>query len=157
MVELSMFIDRLPLRALAGLCVCSALVGCAATLPTMQSTTPVAAGALSNYAVPSAGSATVHILRDGAFSGGAVDYDVYVDDKLVGSIAVEQRMTLYLPPGEHAIMIRNPLPVALTGAPASTVQMFSADTAYFFRFSAGSGGGSTLQRVTAASVGAAAP
>jgi hypothetical protein len=58
--------------------------------------------ALLAYATPFPGAATVRILRDGPFAGTAVASDVYFDERLVGSISVEERITIYLPAGERA-------------------------------------------------------
>lgn len=61
----------------------------------------------TKWATPQPGYATLVVKRDSGMMGAACKAAVYIDGDNVGSVGPSDKVTLYLPPGEHIVGARN--------------------------------------------------
>ncbi len=106
--------------------------GCATTLPTISELEQVPEERRFAHQTSKEGGAVLTVLRDKAFTGGGVDYRLFVDGKLSAQLAWGEFVVLYVLPGERVIEVRHPS--ALLGAIGdSTTLRAEPDGKYFYR------------------------
>ena len=106
--------------------------GCATVVPTLSDSKPIPKAQVFANAAQAPGAGTVTVLRDRALSGSALRYRLLIDGKLSAKIAIGEFVTFYLPPGEHLVELRNPIP---RGGPFgdSLILQVTPGAEYFFR------------------------
>lgn len=125
--------------------------GCANVTPRMQSLPQSPSDRLGAFRSPTEGSAEVHVMRPMTFVGIAINHQLSLDGQLVAAIGSGERVTLYVPPGEHLLELRHPSQIlGATGDSAS----FTATSGgrYFFVINSDLGS-MRLLRTTAGAVG----
>jgi hypothetical protein len=78
---------------------CLFFAGCAATIPVAPKFVDESAKAF----VPPAGQAAIYIVRENAYKGKAILFQVALDGKLLGGIAAGTYYAPSVPPGNHTI------------------------------------------------------
>lgn len=90
------------------------------------------------WSTPEAGTVPFTVKRDKGLMGAACKTSVYVDGQHVGSLAPSQKLTVYLPPGEHMVGARNG--AICGGAIAEAAVTLTADAQKTYRIAIGDAG-----------------
>lgn len=128
---------RFNLRAVAMASGISLLFGCA--------TSPVASGEASmghpianEWQSPGPNTGKLVVTRDSGFMGAACSQRVYVDGTPIGDLRTGQKVTVYLPAGEHVAGVK---PAGMCGGGSASAQMVMAVGATkVFRVASGQSG-----------------
>ena len=125
--------------------------GCANITPRMQSLPPSPSDRVAAFRVPTEGAAEVHVMRPSSFAGVAINYQLSLDGQLAAAIGSGERVTLYVPPGEHLLELRHPSQIlGATGDSASFTAV--REGRYYFVINSDIGS-MRLLRTTAGAVG----
>jgi len=116
------------------------LSGCATHPVTTSQATATKA---TKWGSPKEGYGTLIVKRDSGFLGKACSAGVYVDGERVGSLGTSEKVTVYLPPGEHLIGARNG--TICGGAVSETAVVLTAQGHKTYRIAISDGGDIKIQ------------
>ena len=115
----------------------SALAGCA-TSPVGSGEASTGSTIVNQWQQPGPNTGTLVITRDSGFMGAACSQRIYVDGTPVGDLRSGQKVTVYLPAGEHMAGIR---PNGICGGGSSSVALtMSPGATKVYRVASGQSG-----------------
>lgn len=106
--------------------------GCATSVPTMSELRLVpAARTFAAAQSRSPGAATITVMRDKAFAGGAVDYQLLLDGELIARIGRGEYVVALAEPGERVLEVRHPAETWGTPGDSQSWRLEPAGDYYF--------------------------
>jgi hypothetical protein len=129
-----------------------AVGGCATTTPTLAASKPVSTDRVLAFGSPIERSARLVVVRDQAFAGSLVAYDLLVDGTLAAKARTGEMVTFFVLPGERILEVRHPSPRLGAIGDSDTVRAEEGRD-YYFRINSDLGQ-IRLLRTTAESLGA---
>lgn len=110
----------------------SLLGGCATTTPTIAESKAAPPDRILAFASPEAGDVRLIIVRDNAFAGGAVAYQVVIDGTVSAKLRAGETATFHVRAGDRILEVRHPSSTLGAIGDSETVHT-EAGSSYYFR------------------------
>jgi hypothetical protein len=129
----------------------SSLAGCATTTPTIAQSKSVPSDRVLAFNSPDSGNVRLTIVRDKAFAGSAVAYQILIDGTVSAKLRAGEMATFYVGTGDRILEVRHPSSIVGAIGDSETIHA-EAGNSYYFRINSDLGQ-IRLVRTTAESMG----